>query len=190
MGSFQRKKCCHCRELFHPDPRNAKRQEYCRKSECRKASKAASQQRWLQKPENRDYFRGPENVKRVQEWRKANPGYWHRKPKPEENALQDLLNSQPTENKSDTAKFEDDALQDLLISQPVVLLGLIANFTGFALQDDIVKTVRRMQQLGLDIVNHSTHSKGGRHDKKVSYPSRTYPKGPPPLQLGRSPTGP
>ena len=61
------------------------------------------------------------------------------------------VNSQPTENKGDTAKFEDDALQDLLISQPVVLLGLIANFTGLALQDDIVKTVRRMQQLGLDI---------------------------------------
>ena len=29
MESFQRKKCCHCRKLFHPDPRNAKRQEYC-----------------------------------------------------------------------------------------------------------------------------------------------------------------
>jgi len=167
MGLFPRKKCCPCRELFHPDPRNAKRQEYCRKPECRKASKAASQKRWQQKPENQDYFRGPENVNRVQEWRRANPGYWRRKPKPRENALQDLL-----------------------IEQPVVLLGLIANFTGSALQDDIVKTVRNMQKLGLDIVNHSTHSKGGRHDKKVSYQSRSYPKGPAPLQLDRSPTGP
>lgn len=60
MESFQRKKCCHCKELFRPDPRNAKRQEYCRKPECRKASKVASQRRWLSKPENRDYFRSPE----------------------------------------------------------------------------------------------------------------------------------
>jgi hypothetical protein len=190
MSGIQRKKCCHCKELFRPDPRNTKRQEYCGKSECRKASKTASQQRWLQKPENRDYFRGSENLKRVQEWRKANPGYWRRKAQPEENALQDRLNSQPTGNNTDTIKFKTDALQDLLIDQPVVLLGLIANFTGSALQDDIVKTVRHMQKLGLDIVNHSTHSKGGRHDKKVSYPSRSCPKGPAPLQLDRPPTGP
>jgi hypothetical protein len=190
MTGIKRKKCHNCKGLFIPDPRNAIHQKYCRKPECQKASKAASQQRWLQKPENQDYFHGSDNVKRVQEWRKANPGYWRRKPKPRENALQDLLNSQPTENNTDIIKFETDALQDLLIDQPVVLLGLIANFTGSALQDDIVKTVRHMQKLGLDIVNHSTHSKGGRYDKKVSYPSRSYPKGPAPLQLDRSPTGP
>ena len=45
---------------------------------CRKASKADSQRRWLQKPENRDYFRGPEHVQRVQRWREAHPGYWRR----------------------------------------------------------------------------------------------------------------
>jgi hypothetical protein len=39
-----------------------------------------SQKRWLQKPENQDYFRGSQNVQRVQRWRKANPGYWRRKP--------------------------------------------------------------------------------------------------------------
>ncbi len=66
MAENKRKKCCNCKELFIPDPRNAKRQKYCHKPECRKASKAASQKRWLQKPENRDYFSGPENVKRVQ----------------------------------------------------------------------------------------------------------------------------
>lgn len=177
MESFQRKKCCHCKELFRLDPRNAKRQEYCRKPECRKASKVDSQRRWLEKPENQDYFRCPENTQRVRQWRKANPGYWRRKPKSRENALQDPLSSQPAEISSNNPKFDSDALQDLLIGQPTVLLGLIASFTGSALQDDIVKTVRCMQQLGLDIVNHLPHSKGGRHDKKVSYSSRTYPKG-------------
>ena len=50
-----------------------------RKRKCRKASKAAAQARWLAKKENANYFHGPENVRRVQEWRKHNPGYWQRK---------------------------------------------------------------------------------------------------------------
>jgi len=183
MAEIKRKKCCNCKKLFRPDPRNANRQKYCRKPECRKASKAASQQRWLQKPENQDYFRGPENVKRVQHWREANPGYWHTKPKNKHDALQDLLISQPTKNNTDNVKFAHDALQDLLIAQPPVLLGLIANFTGTALQDDIVMTFQRLQKLGQDIVNNSTRSKGGHYGIQGSYRCRTHPKSPQALQL-------
>ena len=47
MSGIKRKKCCNCDELFIPDPRNTTRQRYCSKPECRKASKAASQRRWL-----------------------------------------------------------------------------------------------------------------------------------------------
>jgi len=183
MVEIKRKKCRNCRKLFRPDPRNAKRQKYCHRPECRKASKAASQQRWLQKPENRDYFRGPENVERVQQWREANPGYWRTKPKNQQNTLQDPLNSQPTENNNDNVKFTPDALQELLIAQPPVLLGLIANFTGTALQDDIVMTFQRLQKLGQDIVNNSTRSKGGHYGIQGSHHCRTYPKSPPALQL-------
>jgi hypothetical protein len=60
------------------DPRNAWHQRYCAASECRAASKAASQRRWLGKPENRDYFCGPEHVERVRAWREAHPGYGRR----------------------------------------------------------------------------------------------------------------
>ena len=49
-----------------------------REPDCRKASKAASQRAWLAKAQNQDYFRGPENVARVQLWRAAHPGYWRR----------------------------------------------------------------------------------------------------------------
>jgi len=62
MTKIKQKKCCNCNKLFKQDPRNAKRQRYCGKPECRKASKSASQRRWLQKPENRNYFRVPDNV--------------------------------------------------------------------------------------------------------------------------------
>ena len=163
MAEIKRKKCHNCNKLFRPDPRNATRQKYCRKPRCRQASKAASQQRWLQKPENQNYFCGSENVKRVQRWRKVHPRYWRRNRKNKSDALQDRLIAQPTENNSDNVKFTHDALQDFLIAQPPVLLGLIANFTGTALQDDIFRTLQHLQQLGLDIANNSTRSKGGHY---------------------------
>jgi hypothetical protein len=60
-------KCLHCKEFFTPDCRNRGRQKYCSTPECRAASKRERQRRWLRKPENRDYFCGESNVKRVQE---------------------------------------------------------------------------------------------------------------------------
>jgi hypothetical protein len=188
MGLLKRKKCCHCKLLFTPDARNATRQKYCEKPPCRKASKAASQQRWLQKPENRDYFRAPVHVLRVQQWRKANPGYWRRKSKNKPHALQDPLNSQPAENNNDISKFTQNALQDLLTEQPFVLIGLISNITGFALQDDIARVLGRMQQLGSDILN--PNSQGGRHGAKTSDLSPTQTQSPQSVQLARPPTGP
>ncbi len=71
-------KCLFCGSMFGADPRNARRQKYCCAVACRKASKAASRRTWLAKPENQDYFRGPENVARVQAWRAQHPGYWRR----------------------------------------------------------------------------------------------------------------
>jgi len=169
MAGIKRKKCRNCKDLFIPDPRNAKRQKYCHRAECRKASKAESQQRWLQKPENQDYFRGPDNVKRVQLWREANPGYWRGKHTNKQNALQDPLNSQRIENNTDNDKFANDALQDFLIAQPPVLLGLIANFTDNALQDNMVITLQHLQKLGQDIVTNLTHSKGGHYGIQGSH---------------------
>jgi hypothetical protein len=186
MGSIKKKKCKHCRQLFLPDPRNAKRQKYCSKPDCRKASKKDSQQRWLSKPENREHFCGPTNVSRVQQWRKDNPGYW----KKNKNALQDSLIGQPTVNIDDTVKLTHSALQDSLITQPAVLIGLIAHFTGFALQDNIAKTLHLLQQLGQDILNSATQTKGGRYDSETSHRQKSHPKSSQAVQLGRSPTGP
>ena len=184
MIPIKKKKCRHCRLLFLPNPRNAKRQKYCHKPECRKASKANSQKRWVEKPENRNYFRDPEHVKRVQEWRKKNPGYWKRKKPPKDNhALQDSLNEK---NNEISAGYIDIALQDVLNSQPAVLIGLIANFTGIALQDDIAKSIRRMRQLGQDIINHS---KGGKNDLKTLDPPGTRSSDAYAIQLGGPPSG-
>ena len=147
----RRRKCNNCSDLFWPDSRNVKKQKYCGKPECRKASKAISQARWLHKKENRDYFRTPENVQRVQEWRAQHPGYWRNRSKPD-NALQDHLPGKITIKQGVSGELTRSALQDHLTAQHTVLVGLIAHLTGNTLQDDIVSTTRHMQQLGSDIL--------------------------------------
>ena len=75
MHPAGQRKCCHCNEFFLPDARHRQRQRYCAAPQCRRVSKAASQRRWLSRPENRDYFRGPDNVERVRTWRAAHPDF-------------------------------------------------------------------------------------------------------------------
>ena len=173
MSGIKRKKCRHCHRLFVSNHRNKNRQRYCNEPECRKASKADSQKRWNQKPENVDYFRGPHNVARVQEWRKGSPGYWRTKPENGDIALQDPLIQQTIDKTDNNSAFTNRALQDLLTVQPSVLIGIIAQLTGYALQDDIAMAVRRMQQLGDDILN--PQSQGGRHGSKNTHLPGSYP---------------
>jgi hypothetical protein len=172
---LRKRKRRNCGDFFIPDPRNVRRQEYCRKPECRKASKTAAQARWLAKRENKNYFRGPENVRRVQEWRKHNPGCWRCK----SNALQDHSNEKTVGKQYVVKQLTKDALQDLLMTQHTVLVGLIAHLTGTALQDDIDSTTRRMQQLGADILNSSTPNfQGEDYASKNPYSPRADPPGP------------
>ncbi len=149
MERARRRKCGCCHELFRPDPRNLRHQRYCSKPNCRRASQSASQRRWLAKPQNRDYFRGPDNVARVQAWRRDHPGYWRQRGKSLAAALQDDSHAQIIEPASNSATL---ALQEIISAQPVVLMGLIAHVIGSALQDDIATTSHRLLQLGQDIL--------------------------------------
>lgn len=170
MGIPRKRKCPHCKKLFRPDPRNGSRQKYCTLPECRKASKAASQKKWLEKPENHDYFRGPEHTERVRQWRRRHPGYWRNQQKrqKQQEPLQDPLIGETTEDQQDDSDFASHALQDLLLAQPTVFLGLLAQLGGSPLQDDIVAMGRRLQQLGQDILSQSFCPKGGRYDSQQS----------------------
>ena len=152
MKRNRRRKCLHCGELFTPDVRNRHHQRYCSASACRRASKAASQRRWLAKPANRDYFRDPAHVRRVQAWRQAHPGYRHRCAAHQRSLLQEDCMRQVFDKQQKTATLASTALQDLLSAQPLVLVGLIANLTGSALQEDIARTGRQLEQLGRDIL--------------------------------------
>ena len=130
----RRCKCLHCKMLFMPDYRNRGRQKYCSTPECRQASQRARQERWLSKPENQDHFRGAENVQRVQEWRKANSGYWKRSPRQRIRTLQDACSAQPA------------SIQEIA---PVALPEVCPS----TLQDDIVLFVRRLIAKGQDILD-------------------------------------
>lgn len=191
MKQLRKKKCRHCGILFRPDSRNYKKQRYCSKPDCRKASKIESQRKWVQG--NPDYFRSSQNVFRVQQWRKKHPGYSKRRNQSvlQENsdALQDLLIGKGKEKQALKPHLVTSALQDLLLAQPAVLIGLIAHLTGYALQDDIASSVACMLKLGKDILNSSSFNQGGSYDAKTSHLSGKSPPGSKTIQLGRSPAG-
>jgi hypothetical protein len=76
----KRRRCLHCRQLFHRHPRTRAQQKFCSAPLCRAASKKASQHRWLRKPENQDYFCGAQHVNRVRAWREKRPEYGRESP--------------------------------------------------------------------------------------------------------------
>ena len=137
-------KCLQCGEFYRADARNRKRQKYCRKPECVRASKRASQRRWLGKKENQDYFKGPENGERVRAWRKAHPGYWRKKRAVPGIALQEILKSQVAAPKQEAKQDAAIALQDLLRTQDPLVLGLMIHLTDPALKEDIVGMTQRL----------------------------------------------
>jgi hypothetical protein len=151
IGDNQPCKCRNCNQLYVPDPRSRHHQEYCALAECRKASKAASQRRWLQSDKGRDYFRGSYNRDRVKKWRKAHPGYWRKQPDTEPSCvLQDVPPPQtpvPPAVQSSCNAPDVSALQDMILSHSLVLTGLVVQFTG-ALQDQIVPAMQRLVRLG------------------------------------------
>lgn len=189
MRLTRKRKCKHCQQFFYPDARNATKQKYCSHPDCRKASKAASQRKWQEKVENLDYFSGPDNVKRVQEWRRRNPGYCRKRQKSAE-PLQDHSSGETTNKQEVTSQLTLNALQDLLSTQDAVFLGLLAQLSGSSLQDDIVTWCRRLQQLGQDILTQPYRCKGGQHEnRQETHLSAHDSSSTGAIQLGRSPPG-
>jgi hypothetical protein len=191
MKRRRKRKCLHCGELYGPDLRTRDRQKHCSQPECRRASKAWRQRRWLSKPENQDYFRGPDQVARVQRWREAHPGYGPNKRPVSEKPLQDDCPPQPTGAEGFNAELNLHALQDDCLMQPAVVLGLISNLTGSTLQDDIARTIRHLHARGQIILGNGPgmEPKGTEHDEQTNLMCAAEAEGPRTVQLGRSPPG-
>ena len=123
MTKNKRRRCLHCRHLFHRHPRTRTQQRFCSAPACRAASKKASQRRWLGKPENHDYFRGEQHVNRVRAWRAKCPDYGRELP----------LNAEP--------------LQEMIMGQSIDRIG---EYGGLPLQEVIWSEVcESVEEIGL-----------------------------------------
>jgi hypothetical protein len=170
-----RRKCRCCKVSFIPDRRNSGRQLFCPAPGCRQASKAASQRRWLNKIENRKYFRDPSNVERVRAWRKAHPGYWQQSKtasKPPQPAQTQPVNSG---TRSCNAPERDlNALQDFVLIQDPAFVGLISLVTGSTLQEDIAAVGRNLLLQGRNILGLNFREKHPpSYDPKTTHPTRS-----------------
>jgi hypothetical protein len=162
----RRHKCKNCHDLFKPDPRNLKRQKFCRKPECKEASKEYSQLKWLMKPNNKGHFSGSANVIRVQHWRQQNPGYWKRKKSKKttslnESALQETLSLNTNAGKGFSSDLIQDALQDSLSAKTLVIIGFDTQLNETALQDIIDFTDQEAVKLVPDVLKKLIDQKKG-----------------------------
>lgn len=147
------RKCHCCKEFFAADSRNAYHQRYCSKPPCQKASKRASQRKWLSHPKNRTYFRDDKNVERVQAWRKDHPGYWRKKTTQLDKAQVPAPQASPPISPLVTqASQRSGTLQDLCLANHPMFVGLVSMITGVALQEDIALTTRRIEARGRNIL--------------------------------------
>src|SRR6266508_1510015 len=148
-----RRKCRCCNKFFIPDPRTTDRQRYCVDAACRQASKAASQRKWLSKNGNGDHFRGPNEVRRVQAWRKDHPGYWRKKSSLLRNTQ--VAEPQPVKSSQSSCNVPGSPLRTLqedCLAQDPAFVGLISMVTGSTLQEDIAATTRQLLLRGRNIL--------------------------------------
>ena len=151
--TLTRRKCRCCTKFFFPDPRTEDRQRYCSSPACRQVSKAASQRRWLSKNGNGDYFRGANQVLRVQLWRQSHPGYWKKK-NPSSEGTQAVASQSPNPDQSsgNVPRALPRTLQDHCLTQDPAFVGLISMVTGSTLQEDIAATARQLLLRGRNIL--------------------------------------
>ena len=173
MSKRTRRKCRHCGQFFRPDPRNIRHQRYCSAPACRRASKAASQRRWLAKGGQPGLLPRP---------RARGLGYVPGAPPIQAMPERALLGAerykntspaQPVDMHEQSDVLSASPLQDIFRAQSLVLTGLIAHLTGAALQEDIALTSRRLQQLALDIV---AGDPDGRETIAVPAPQASHPR--------------
>lgn len=138
-----RVRCNGCGRRFIPDPRARKRQRFCRAQECKRASQAASQAKWLSKPENSHYFKGPGNALRVKLWRSANP---RAKKPPQQKAMQRLI--QPALANA----LKACGVQDLNERQLALVLGVVSALARSSVQDVIARRIRQFMFAGYAVL--------------------------------------
>jgi len=151
MSNTQRS-CSICHNKFIVNKFSSSRQLICLSKECRKIAKKQRQADWLAR--NPDYFKGPENVERVREWRLKKAKQIANLKIPLETKISSESKSSPKAKSCNKLNLENDVLQDLAFStQGIILIGFMSFTTGAVLQDEVLNLcaacfIRGQQLLG------------------------------------------
>lgn len=140
--------CTVCHNPFVPSKYSGSRQKVCPDAACRKIAKKQRQSDWQAR--NPEYFRGPENVERVREWRRNHPD-WREKQRAAREARR--AKSSPRAKSCNTPEPGPARLQDLAPdAQTALLVGLVALVSGSVLQDEVHGTLNECLRRGGDFL--------------------------------------
>jgi len=170
----RQRRCQNCHDLYMPDSRHLKRQKFCNKPECKAASKKYSQQKWLNKPKNRDYFLGSEHVTRVRQWRHDNPDYGKPKKSTKKpfligDALQEMKTGKTIAGKGSSIDLIQIPLQDLISAKTIVFIGFDTHLNKIALQDIIDVSDQESVKLTPNILKELTKKKRCQHGQTIFF---------------------
>ena len=170
----KRRKCRHCGKTFTPDYRNHSRQHYCSRQECKCASKAATQHKWLRKPENLTHFRGDHAKANTQAWRLKNPGYWRKKDSKQNVDQKPVPHTlKPKQESHNASPLQGCALQEACLMKSPLFIGILSTITGSTLQDDIAAAAaglitRGRKILGLKLPDANGSPNATDNDKHIA----------------------
>ncbi len=136
-------KCKCCKRNFKLSKYNQHNQKYCSASECRKASKKASDQKYRNSKKGSEKFKKKE-VNRVQEWRRKNPSYSRKNKKISK--VTSLLHEIVLREK----RQDYIALHEMVILLDTKLKGL-ASLTFGALHETLDKIYKEMYIRGQEL---------------------------------------
>ena len=140
--------CAVCDKSFIPNKFASARQTVCTAPGCHRSAKKTRQADWQAR--NPEYFRGPENVERVRQWRQQNPD-WRKKQHTARAARQAKSSSRA--KSCNTAGADPKRLQDLAPdAQTALLVGLAAVISGSVLQDEVHGTILECLRRGGELL--------------------------------------
>jgi len=126
---IKKRLCRNCHFPFKPDKYNHSKQVYCCKPKCKVIAAQAKKAKYRNKKKWDLELRADE-VKRVQKWRRKNPGYARKKPKTAGISEAPLPDSKDTNLNSPCTAHEIDSLRDFVIRQELITVGLASQFVG------------------------------------------------------------